>query len=54
MKYLEKSNTIAKIYGYHSKAYETIHQIWDERYLGGLCKISQSLYFDGKALIGIS
>ncbi|HED6595324.1 Mbeg1-like protein [Campylobacter coli] len=53
MKCLENINNITKIYGYNSKAYRLKDQIWDERYLGGVCKISQALYFSGKAKIGI-
>lgn len=54
MKCLENINNIAKIYGYNSKIYKIKDQIWDERYLGGVCKISQALYFSGKAKIGIN
>ncbi|EAJ4637975.1 DUF2974 domain-containing protein [Campylobacter coli] len=53
MKCLENINNITKIYGYDSKVYRLKDQIWDERYLGGVCKISQALYFNGKAKIGI-
>ncbi|HEF9744909.1 TPA: DUF2974 domain-containing protein [Campylobacter coli] len=53
MKCLENINNITKIYGYNSKVYRLKDQIWDERYLGGVCKISQALYFSGKAKIGI-
>ncbi len=53
MKCLENINNITKIYGYNSKVYRLKDQIWDERYLGGVCKISQVLYFSGKAKIGI-
>ncbi len=53
MKCLENINNITKIYGYNSKSYKIKDQIWDERYLGGVCKISQALYFSGKAKIGI-
>ncbi|XAK45914.1 Mbeg1-like protein [Campylobacter coli] len=53
MKCLENINNITKIYGYNSKSYKIKDQIWDERYLGGICKISQALYFSGKAKIGI-
>ncbi len=41
MKCLENINNITKIYGYNSKVYRLKDQIWDERYLGGVCKISQ-------------
>ncbi|EAI6465693.1 lipase family protein [Campylobacter coli] len=53
MKCLENINNITKIYGYNSKSYKIKDQIWDEQYLGGVCKISQALYFNGKAKIGI-
>ncbi|ECQ5791743.1 lipase family protein [Campylobacter coli] len=53
MKCLENINNITKIYGYNSKSYKIKDQIWDEQYLGGVCKISQALYFSGKAKIGI-
>ncbi|MCV3501541.1 lipase family protein [Campylobacter lari] len=53
MKCLENINNITKIYRYNSKSYKIKDQIWDERYLGGVCKISQALYFNGKAKIGI-
>ncbi|MGI7751569.1 Mbeg1-like protein [Campylobacter jejuni] len=53
MKYLENINNITKIYRYNSKSYKIKDQIWDEQYLGGVCKISQALYFNGKAKIGI-
>ncbi len=53
MKCLENINNITKIYGYNSKVYRLKDQIWDQRYLGGVCKISQALYFSGKAKIGI-
>uniref|UniRef100_UPI002AA0D85E Mbeg1-like protein n=1 Tax=Campylobacter jejuni TaxID=197 RepID=UPI002AA0D85E len=45
MKCLENINNITKIYGYNSKSYKIKDQIWDEQYLGGVCKISQALYF---------
>ncbi|TNH31891.1 hypothetical protein FDW48_09455 [Campylobacter helveticus] len=54
LKCLEKIDNIHKIYGYNSKAYHTINQIWDELYLGGVCKISQALYFNGKAKVDIA
>lgn len=53
MKCLENINNITKIYRYNSKSYKIKDQIWDEQYLGGVCKISQALYFNGKAKIGI-
>ncbi|AJC92584.1 putative lipase [Campylobacter subantarcticus LMG 24377] len=53
MKCLENINNITKIYGYNSKSYKIKDQIWDEQYLGGVCKISQALYFSGKAKVGI-
>ncbi|PZT47252.1 hypothetical protein B6S12_10030 [Helicobacter valdiviensis] len=53
MKCLENVSNIAKIYGYNSKVYQLKEQNWDEQYLGGVCKISQALYFKGKAKIGI-
>ena len=53
MKCLENINNITKIYGYNSKSYKIKDQIWNEQYLGGVCKISQALYFSGKAKIGI-
>ncbi|RDU61955.1 Mbeg1-like protein [Helicobacter sp. MIT 14-3879] len=53
IKCLENISNIAKIYGYNSKIYKIKDQIWDEQYLGGVCKISQALYFSGKAKIGI-
>ncbi|WP_139454220.1 Mbeg1-like protein [Campylobacter armoricus] len=53
MKCLENINNITKIYGYNSKSYKIKDQNWDEQYLGGVCKISQALYFNGKAKIGI-
>lgn len=53
MKCLKNINNITKIYGYNSKSYKIKDQIWDEQYLGGVCKISQALYFNGKAKIGI-
>ncbi|QJE53322.1 lipase family protein [Campylobacter sp. CFSAN093227] len=53
IKCLENINNITKIYGYNSKSYKIKDQIWDEQYLGGVCKISQALYFNGKAKIGI-
>ncbi|HED4981379.1 TPA: hypothetical protein R4810_001726 [Campylobacter jejuni] len=40
MKCLENINNITKIYGYNSKSYKIKDQIWDEQYLGGVCKIS--------------
>nr|WP_250489391.1 hypothetical protein [Campylobacter jejuni] len=42
MKCLENINNITKIYGYNSKSYKIKDQIWDEQYLGGVCKISQA------------
>ncbi|WP_270978605.1 lipase family protein [Campylobacter helveticus] len=54
LKCLEKIDNIHKIYGYNSKAYHIINQIWDELYLGGVCKISQALYFNGKAKVDIA
>ncbi|MCR6583890.1 DUF2974 domain-containing protein, partial [Campylobacter insulaenigrae] len=53
MKCLENINNITKIYGYNAKSYKIKDQNWDEQYLGGVCKISQALYFNGKAKIGI-
>ncbi|ENB1783322.1 DUF2974 domain-containing protein, partial [Campylobacter jejuni] len=38
MKCLENINNITKIYRYNSKSYKIKDQIWDEQYLGGVCK----------------
>ncbi|WP_276950839.1 Mbeg1-like protein [Helicobacter rodentium] len=53
MQCLENKNNVSKIYGYKSKIYMASNEVWGEQYLGGVCKIAQSLYFNGKARVGI-
>ena len=50
---IENYESIVKVYGYKSDEYEITQQVWEEQYLGALCKVSQALYANGKAHIGI-
>ena len=51
---LETQENIGSIYGYHSNAYLSLNQIWEEQCLGGKCKIIQGLYFGGKNQVFIA
>lgn len=50
---VETYENIIKAYGYKSEEYTITQQIWEQEYLGALCKVSQALYANGKAHIGI-
>ena len=50
---IETYESIVKAYGYNSEEYNITQQVWEQEYLGAVCKISQALYANGKAKIGV-